>query len=112
MKPALLIFFILLITGCIKSVKTIPAKETVIAPTLAQTKLMATELDTLVKTSKPFKVNGIVCYWQHYFSSTDEMRMVLKKVKTEEVMADTDFILLYGPGENEDSGSYFDAVTL
>lgn len=50
--------------------------------------------DTTIRRSKSFRVNGTLCYWEHYLAGS-EFRMVLKKVKADSVVVDTGYLPVY-----------------
>lgn len=95
MKIFLHIFIILLLEGCINPTKNVEPtkgeiKKAIINDTVSATELPEIKLDTLIKVSKPFKINGIECYWKHYITD-DGVKFILKSYKTNQILIDTDF---------------------
>jgi hypothetical protein len=44
------------------------------------------KLDTLVRTSKPFELNTILCYWENYIINNEEININLKNYNTKKVL--------------------------
>lgn len=104
----LLIFIILIFTSCKNTTKENPTKKDVKNNIVAFNKLSNKELDTIVKTSNTFKINGIECIWKHYIIN-EEVRFILKDFKTNQTLIDTDYILNY-ISESDTSSTYFKTV--
>lgn len=104
MKAVFYIVIILLFANCKNSVNnsSLSAKKT-----YAITEIKS---DTIIKTSKPFKINNIKSYWTHYSINASQARMVLKNYKTDHILIDTDLILSYWLTENYNDDDYFDKV--
>lgn len=98
----------MLLISCKNSTKNITSTKTTIKDTVSTTELPEIKLDTIIKVSKPFKINGIECNWKHYITN-DGVRFIFKNYRTNQILIDTDFILTY-ISENETSPSYFDTV--
>ena len=116
MKTFFHIFIILLLVSCKNPIKNTSSTKTTVKDSLStktieasiNTELPSSNIDTIMKVSMPFKINGIECSWKHYITN-DGVRFILKNFTTNQVLIDTDFILT-NVSECYNSPTYFDIV--
>lgn len=122
MKNVFYIFIILFLTSC-KNVKKETAvikvlHEDTIGRAIARVDEGNDATDSLSKISKPFALNGIKCYWEHFFvlykSKGDvygmEVTMILKTFKTKQVLLEVFDNPRYIEDYDYKSEAYFDAI--
>jgi hypothetical protein len=80
MNKSFYIFILLLLASCKNPVKNSQLKKAVIIDTVATTEIPAHKYGTIIK-SKPFKINGIECYWEQTDTLVDDGTMDLIKLK-------------------------------
>jgi len=120
MKTLFHIVIILTLGSCKNITKNPHAKTGVNTDTLASSVIPDYKTDTLTKTSKPFTLNKLSCYWNHFFvinnygDSTTylEIKMTLKDYKTKKTLLAYEIIPRYLPDYNYKSQAYFDTVNV
>lgn len=80
MKTVFYILIILLLASCKNSLKNKESKKLVITDTVAIREIPVHKYGT-IKKSKPFKINGIECYWEQTDTLAEESAMDLIKLK-------------------------------
>jgi hypothetical protein len=82
MKKIPCILSILLLVSCINSIKNITSTKTIIKDTVSTTELPKIKIDTLITTSKPFKINNILFYWKKNIVTYDPAFITLYNYET------------------------------
>ena len=81
MKKASCLLLIFLLATCQKTLISPQIKRTVINDTVASKEIPIHKYGTIIKKSKPFKINGIECYWEQTDTLAEEGAMDLIKLK-------------------------------
>jgi hypothetical protein len=81
MKTAVTLTLILLLAACQKTVKSTQDKGTEIKDTVATKEIPSPKYGTIIKKSKPFKINGMECYWEQTDTLAEEGAMEVIKLK-------------------------------
>lgn len=86
MKKIPCILSILLLTSCKNTTEKISSKKAIITDTITATEFPKIKTDALTKTSKPFKINEIMCNWKQIDSPEGETTLELKDYKTQRIL--------------------------
>lgn len=106
MKAFFYISIIFLLVSCKKPIKNITPTKTSIIDTVSNTdtkalikntastlKIPEIKYDTIVKVSKPFELNGILCYWENYIvyqkENVSDININLKNYKNKQILLNT-----------------------
>lgn len=97
----LLLVPIVFLISCNNSIKSdSSSKENITTDSVNSNKIPVNEDNTFIKKSKPFRINGIECYWEQTDTLTEEGRMDLIKLrdyKTKRILVNhTECCLKYG----------------
>jgi len=117
MKKLLCILSILLSFNCRNINKTGEIKKDSVANFVATIKSNAYEIDTLKKVSKPFKLNNMVCYWEHFFefqkndsgtTQIEQIKMTLRNFETKKALSTFDINPIHSAYYDYKSSTYFE----
>lgn len=110
---------ILLVLSCKNSNEVSVSKENTIIPdTVSKEEIIEVKYDTIIKTSEPFKLNNILCYWEHTlivanytdYSVLHNIVMKLKDYKTGRlIVEESDYVKYEGDFEYK-SDNYFEEI--
>lgn len=116
MKKLLYIsFLILFLVSCKQPQSSFPTEKNIVVDTIAIEELPNFKADTLTKISKPFLLNNLSCYWEHFFlvydyGGIDFITMKLYDYKTKKILLEYE----HRPKHYEDydykSEHYFDFI--
>lgn len=110
-------FLIILVLNC-KKTKSNPGTAGSISDTITKTifeeEIIENKRDTIIKKSESFKLNNILCYWEHSFYLYDgilqEVSMKLKEYKTERLLFENSDYVKYEADFEYKSENYFDEI--
>lgn len=97
MKYLIIIFSALQFVSCKKSVKSNLTDETIASDTSVVTENPIVVTDTVVKISKSFRLNNLLCYWKHTFILYGESDFDLSMELLEDKSERTIFEFEYSP---------------
>lgn len=115
------LFYISLLTVLVVSCKNSnnnPDVEGIIADTISKTiiaeEIIENKTETIIKISEPFKLNTILCYWEHSFILDNDIlhgvEMKLKDYKTDKVILESANYVKYEGDFKYKSQNYFDEI--
>lgn len=120
MKKLFYISFLILFLVSCKNSKSVrfPEENTVIPETVSEEEIIEVKYDTIIKTSDPFKLNNILCYWEHTlivanyidYSVLDNIVMKLKDYKTSRLIVEESDYVKYERDFDYKSDNYFEEI--
>lgn len=102
-----LLFACLILGSCNNKTSNNSQTTEIKTDTVATSTTQEVILDTLVKISKPFKLNGIKCYWEHKVAGSNKFIIRLLDYNTNKVLLAHDDIF---PPLNYKADNYFDEI--
>ena len=115
MRKVQYILIILLLVNCKNKMKSnFPLEKSITSDSVAKIEPVDYKIDTLTKISKPFMLNNLMCYWEHFIYSYGGLGITMKlyDYKTKKKLLEYEYQPKYEEEFDYKSATYFDTINI